>query len=175
MTDYQRKLRVGVIGLGVGEKHVESYLSDDRCELKIVCDLERIKTDEILSRYPQINITQDPEDILTAKDIDIVSIASYDNYHSEQVVKALSNNKHVFVEKPICLSSNELKNIVNASNKNPELKLSSNLILRKSPRFIRLRELIKNDDFGKLYYIEGDYNYGRLHKITEGWRGEIPY
>ena len=28
---------------------------------------------------------------------------------------------------------------------------------------------------GKIYHIEGEYNYGRLNKITHGWRGKIPY
>ncbi len=175
MLDAKRKLGVGVIGLGIGEKHVESYLADDRCELKIVCDIDEIKKNDFLSRHSNIKTTQNSEDILTAPDIDVISIASYDNYHSEQIIQALTNKKHVFVEKPICLSDCELEQIVKASNENPELCLSSNLILRRSPRFINLRKLIKKDGLGKLYYIEGDYNYGRLHKITKGWRGELPY
>src|SRR5207244_3826116 len=24
-------------------------------------------------------------------------------------------------------------------------------------------------------FLEGDYNYGRLHKIVDGWRGKLPY
>ena len=28
---------------------------------------------------------------------------------------------------------------------------------------------------GDIYHIEGDYNYGRLKKLTKGWRGKIPY
>ena len=29
--------------------------------------------------------------------------------------------------------------------------------------------------FGNIFYIEGDYNYGRLKKINNGWRGKIPF
>ena len=28
---------------------------------------------------------------------------------------------------------------------------------------------------GKIFYLEGDYNYGRISKITQGWRGKIPF
>ncbi len=28
---------------------------------------------------------------------------------------------------------------------------------------------------GQIYYLEGDYNYGRLEKITDGWRGDLPH
>ena len=30
-------------------------------------------------------------------------------------------------------------------------------------------------DYGRAYYVEADYNYGRLWKLTDGWRGEIPF
>lgn len=53
--------------------------------------------------------------------------------------------------------------------------MSSNLILRKSPRFILLKEMIENGDFGDMFYLDGDYNYGRIHKITEGWRGKLDF
>ena len=48
-----------------------------------------------------------------------------------------------------------------------------NLILRKSPRFKDLKNMIENNILGEIYSIEGDYNYGRKWKITEGWRGKI--
>ena len=35
--------------------------------------------------------------------------------------------------------------------------------------------MINNNLFGNIYYFEGDYNYGRLKKITSGWRGKIPF
>jgi predicted dehydrogenase len=51
------------------------------------------------------------------------------------------------------------------------LRLSSNLILRRTPRFRALKARIAAGEFGRLFHIEGDYNYGRIHKIVEGWRG----
>ncbi|RPH52968.1 gfo/Idh/MocA family oxidoreductase, partial [bacterium] len=57
----------------------------------------------------------------------------------------------------------------------PGLRLSSNLILRLCPRFKWLREKIASGDLGRIFYVEGDYDYGRLHKITQGWRGRLPF
>ena len=42
-------------------------------------------------------------------EIDIISIASFDNNHFNQIERALNNEKNVFCEKPICNSYNELK------------------------------------------------------------------
>ena len=164
-----------MIGLGVGEKHIAGYQSDQRCHVTMLCDTSRSKLSEVGSRHPDCSLTTQPKDILTSPDIDVVSIASYDNYHRDQIVLALQHGKHVFVEKPLCLFEDELDDIVRNLKINSNLLLSSNLILRKTPRFIELRERLHNDDLGIPYYWEGDYDYGRLHKITEGWRGQIPF
>ena len=33
--------------------------------------------------------------------------------------------------------------------------------------------MIKNNELGNIYSIEGDYNYGRKWKIEDGWRGKM--
>ena len=169
------RLNAAVIGLGVGERHITGYLSDERCVIKKLCDFDQEKINQVAKKYNEFEFTKDPNQILNDTEIDVVSIASYDNFHADQVIKAIEKGKHVFVEKPICLYENELKKIVKALNKNPHCKLSSNFILRKSPQFIEARNQIKENKFGNLYYLEGDYNYGRIHKLTEGWRGDIPF
>ena len=80
----------------------------------------------------------------------------------------------MFVEKPLCLSQNELINIAKELSDRPDLSLSSNHILRKTPRFIELKERISCGSLGEIFHIEGSYDYGRLHKLTKGWRGQIP-
>ncbi len=170
-----KKLKAGIIGLGVGEKHIDGYLSHPACEVVALCDFNIDKRRYISDKYPEIFITESAEQILNDPGIDIVSICSYDNYHFEQIIKAIENDKHIFVEKPLCLTEDEASEIYKQLSAKPHLKISSNLILRKSPRFIQLREAIRNREYGKLFYLEGDYNYGRLNKITEGWRGEIPF
>lgn len=169
------KLKVGIIGLGVGEQHVAGYHKHPACEVVSLCDFSSQKRKEVSEKYPDIAICENDESILEDPEIDIVSIASYDNYHYEQICKAINANKHVFVEKPLCLYLEEARGIRSLLNDKPELRLSSNLILRKSPRFEDLKKMIDGDELGTLYFVEGDYNYGRLHKITEGWRGEIDF
>ncbi|HUE14648.1 MAG TPA: Gfo/Idh/MocA family oxidoreductase [Planctomycetaceae bacterium] len=167
------RLGVGVIGLGVGAQHAEVYARRPDCELVTLCDLSPEKLAEVGPRFPATKRTTDAAQVLADPSIQIVSIATNDDCHHRQVVEALSNGKHVFVEKPLCLTAGEFGDIKSALAGHPELTLSSNLILRKSPRFIELKELIRDGLFGEIYYVEGDYLYGRLHKILSGWRGEI--
>ena len=168
-------LNAAIIGLGVGERHVAGYEADPRCHVTTLCDIDSQKLQAVGDRHPGRTLTLDPQAVLKDPDIDIVSIASYDNAHHEQVVMALEQGKHVFVEKPLCLFPQEFQSIATALASHPHLQLSSNLILRRTPRFIALRERIQREDLGQIYYLEGDYDYGRLHKILTGWRGEIPF
>ena len=168
-------LKVGVIGLGVGEKHVEGYLQHADCEVVSLCDL----TDEKLAiageKYPGMRIVSDAGEILEDREIDVVSIASYDNYHYEQIITALNQDKHVFVEKPLCLNIQEAQDIRKCLREHPGLKLSSNLVLRTCPRFKRIRDVFHSGAMGRLFCVEGDYYWGRIHKLTQGWRKDMDF
>lgn len=168
-------LKAGIIGLGVGEKHIAGYEADARCRVVALCDRDAVKLAEVGARHPGRKLTAEALDILNDPDIDMVSIASYDNDHCAQVTAAIEAGKHVFVEKPLCLLDDEFRTIAAALAARPEVRLSSNLILRRTPRFMELRRRIQAGAMGDLYYLEGDYDYGRVQKILTGWRAAIPF
>lgn len=168
-------LRAGVIGLGVGEAHIKGYNSHPDCEVVAICDFDASVLKKIAPNYQGVKATIEPNEVLTDPAIDVVTIASYDNFHYEQILTALAHDKHIFVEKPLCLYEKEAIDIYQTLEAKPHLKISSNLILRKSERFIQLKEWIQNQKLGELYYIMGAYNYGRIHKIVNGWRGQLDF
>jgi len=169
------KIRAGIIGLGVGEKHIQGYQLHERCEVVALCDFSEDKLSTFGKRYPHMKITKDSNEILRDPTIDIISIASYDNYHFDQIVSAIKNGKHIFVEKPLCLSINEATQIRKLLQENLKLKLSSNLNLRTCPRFRTLKDEVRSKRIGKLFYIEGDYLWGRIEKLTYGWRKDMNF
>ena len=166
-------LKAAVIGLGVGEQHIYGYEQGNECQVVSLCDKNHEKLKEVGLRHPGKKTFTDPEKILFDESIDIVSIATYDDSHYELIEKSIKNGKHIFVEKPLCLTTKEYNCICDLLRANPQIKVSSNLILRKSPRFINLKRKVDEGIFGEPYYFEGDYDYGRIHKILNGWRGEI--
>jgi len=170
-----KKLKAGIIGLGVGEQHIAGYQSHPSCEVAALCDISDEKLNTAREKYLDLEITDNPSDILKDPEIDVVSIASYDDCHYGQIVEAIANGKHIFAEKPLCLYKKEANHIRSLLKDKNQLRMSSNLILRASPRFRHVKDMIKGGKFGELFCIEGDYNYGRLHKITDGWRGKIDF
>ena len=165
------KYFIGIIGLGVGEAHLKKYLHMKNCKVLLIFDKNKKKLLKLSKKY-NVYFCNNENEILLNKRINLVSITSHDNYHYEQAKKAIQNNKHVFIEKPAFLNFGQCQKIEKLLKKK-KIGISSNLILRCSPRFKSLKKRIQNNFFGKLYYIEGDYNYGRLEKITDGWRSKI--
>lgn len=169
------RLRAGVIGLGVGQKHAEALAGNPDCELVAICDHDAATLAQVASRFPTVRPVERDVDILDDPTIDLVCIASYDNFHFAQTMRALEQGKHVFVEKPFVLHEHEARAVCARLRQRKTVRLSSNLILRRSPRFVDLRRRIEAGELGRLYHLEADYYYGRLDKITEGWRGKLEF
>lgn len=170
----ERILKVGVIGLGVGERHVVAYQAEPDVVVRAVCDIDPAKLAEVgdrcgigLRHTDYRRITEDPE-------IDVVSICSFDDAHAEQALSAFRNGKHVMVEKPVVLHRRDAERLLRAQQDSGRL-LTSNLILRRSPRFLNLKRRMDAGDFGEIVSIEGDYLHDILWKITEGWRGRMDF
>lgn len=167
-------LRAGVIGLGVGEQHIVGFDAHPACVTAAICDIDSSKLDEVGSRHPAATRTIDPDDVLDDPSIDVVAIASHDDAHVTQVIRAIEHGKHVFAEKPLCINAGELAAIEAALAANPDVRLTSNLVLRAHPRFRQIRELIQGGELGRVYHVEAAYLYGRIAKLLDGWRGDIP-
>jgi predicted dehydrogenase len=166
-------LGAGVIGLGVGEQHADGYARLSRCEVVALCDRSEEKLKSVRSKYRSATATIHWREVVADERIDIISIASSDDDHADQAVAALDAGKNVFVEKPMCRSNGELKQIKKSLARHSHLHLASNLVLRAAPVYGWLRDSIRRGDFGEIYAIDGDYLYGRLHKITDGWRKDV--
>lgn len=163
-----------MIGLGVGEQHARAFAAHPSCNVRWLYDFDNARAQALSAVLPGSRVAGSFEEILGRADVDVVSIASYDDAHFEQVMKTLAAGKHVFVEKPVCRTLDELAQMkVCWLATGGRLKLRSNLVLRAAPLYRWLRERIAVGDFGKLYAVDGDYLYGRLHKITAGWRRDI--
>jgi predicted dehydrogenase len=169
-----RVLRAAVIGLGVGEQHVAGYEAHPGAEVAALCDLDPDRLEEVGRRHPGPRRTTRPDEVPHDPRIDVVSVASYDDAHFPQIRTALADGKHVFAEKPLVTDRAEAEAVVALLDDDPRLRVSTNVPLRLSPRFVRLRERIAAGELGELFHLEGDYDYGRRHKLTDGWRGRIP-
>lgn len=167
-------LGAGVIGLGVGRQHADALFSHDRCRLVAVCDRSVDRLDKAAGAWEGVRTVTDAGALISDPDVELVVVASFDDDHYAQARAALAAGKHVFCEKPLCRTVEEARSLLGAWEAGGRSFLGSNLVLRAAPVYGWLREEVAAGRLGNVYAFDGDYIYGRLHKITHGWRGQIP-
>ena len=90
--------------------------------------------------------TQNDQEVLGDPNLDVICVASYDESHHYQIVSALNNGKHVYVEKPLCLKNEAIE--IKKTLANPSLRISSNMVLRSCPLFIKNSSKDRRKDNG---------------------------
>lgn len=155
----------GVIGTGIGLKHLEAIDGYKKSSVIIICEKNERKINFLKKKFPKKIITKDENEIFLNDKINLVSIASYDNDHYNQILKCIKFKKNFIVEKPMCLKLKQLKNINKLLIKS-NIKITSNLVLRTNSLFKYIKKTINTK---KIFYIEGDYIWGRKEKLYQ-WR-----
>ena len=102
------KIIAAIIGTGIGEKHFEAIDKYKSSKVKIICEKNKLKLKILKKKYPNQIITNDENLIFKDKDINLVSIASHDQYHFDQIIKSIDNKKNIIIEKPMCLTIDQL-------------------------------------------------------------------
>lgn len=161
-------IKAAVIGTGIGIKHIEAIDGYKSSKVIIIYEKNKKKVSSLKKKFPHIKITSSEKDIFNDKNINFVSIASYDNFHFSQIIKCINKNFNIMVEKPLCLSLKELISVKKAL-KRSKTKISSNMVLRANKMFINIKHKIKNE---KIFYVESDYMWGRIEKLF-GWRSKV--
>jgi predicted dehydrogenase len=98
----KRKLRVAVVGLGVGKGHLQAYANlAHKFELKAVCDLDAARASTVAADFAVAWHTPRFDDLLASDEIDLVDICTPPNTHCALAEKALAAGLHVVCEKPL--------------------------------------------------------------------------
>jgi predicted dehydrogenase len=97
-----RKLRIGVIGLGImGEQYVRIYQRYPLSEVVAVASRTPSKTAAIAAKYGVTRACATWQDLLALEEVDAVCVATPDDKHFEPAKRAMELGKHVLIEKPM--------------------------------------------------------------------------
>ncbi len=151
------KLRVAILGCGrISYKHVEALINNfEHAELVAVCDLiiERAasRKEQYLKAFSdgKVELFADYKEMLTRTEIDVVAIATESGYHAEHALYCIEHDKHVLIEKPMALSTQDALKIIEAG-KNKNIKICISHQNRFNPPIQKLRRAIEEGRFGKI-------------------------
>lgn len=100
-----RRLRVGIVGAGIGAEHFQAYLAlSDRFEVRYMCDLDDARAAQAVSGRKAVTITRNLDQILADPEIDLVDICLPPHLHLSACSAALQAGKDVICEKPLVAS-----------------------------------------------------------------------
>ena len=154
---------VAVIGSGYwGKNLIRNYHQMDA--LKLICDKNEIILNKFKDEYNGIETCFALNDVLNRDEIKGVVIATPAETHYTIAREALLAGKHVYVEKPLVLDEKEGAELISiAGEKN--LVLMVGHLLQYHPAFIRLKELVKTGELGRINYIYSNrLNLGKIRR-----------
>ena len=132
--------------------------------LKAVSDNDKRKKKAIQALAPGVPFINDYKTILKDKTINAIVISTPAKSHFKMVKDALLSEKHVFVEKPLCLKYEDGKELRKLANIK-KLKLMVGHLLLYHPAYRKLREKIHEGIIGQVRYIYSNrLSLGKLRK-----------
>jgi len=145
-------MNVGIIGLGYwGPNYIRVVNDSADCRLKWCCDKIE-KNLGILKGKDNTKTTTDYKEILDDKEVDAVIIATPTETHYKIAKDCLNAGKHVLVEKPLTLNSEEAKELVDLAGKKKKVLMVGHIfIFNEGIR--KLKEYIDSKEIGNVLYL----------------------
>lgn len=161
-----RTLRVGMVGHGfMGKTHGHAYRSlgyyYDPVPARVVLAGVSARTESTrrraLEEWGYEFAVRDFSELCARDDIDIIDCAVPNCLHRDVLLAALANGKHVYMDKPLCVSLSEAREMAAAAAAHPECVTQMTFNYRFVPALIRARELAQSGALGRLYSVRVCY------------------
>ena len=145
---------VGLIGYGYwGPNLVRNFFEASGCTLRMVSDLQPDRLERAAARFPSIRTTGDHRELVNDRSVDLVVIATPVSTHFDLAMEALRAGKHVMVEKPLTLTSDQGECLVEeADRRDLRLMVDHTFVYTSAVR--KIHELVATGALGEMYYYD---------------------
>ena len=171
-----KKIRVAVISTGSRAVSVVKHLLEDsnrQVEIAAVYDPDKSEMAYAKGKWesPETKECSSSAEAIAAPGVEWVMVFSPNATHKQYILEAFAAGKHVFSEKPLATSIQDCIEIYDAYRKSG-LRFATGFVLRYSPVYRRVRELLDSGKFGKIISIDANENITPSHGsyIMMNWR-----
>lgn len=142
--------------------------------LDSVCDADPSALAPVRAGYPQAFVTTDFAELLR-RPLDGVIIAAPAHLHAPMAMQALAARKHVFVEKPLALTTEQGEEVARAARAAGRQVFVGHLLLYH-PAVKKMRALIGAGDIGDVYHVRSRrLSLGKLRRHETVWWSFAPH
>ena len=147
-------INIGLIGYGYwGPNLARNFNSNPNMKLAAICDFSADRLEKAGRLYPQVKLTKDVDDLFNDTNLDAIAVATPVSTHFDLAHKALSNDKHVWIEKPMTEKVEQGRALIDlASKKKKVLFVDHTFIYTGAVR--KIKEIIDAGDLGDLMYYD---------------------
>lgn len=155
--------KVAVIGAGYwGKNLVRNFHSLDA--LSLIVDPSPLIHERMAQDYPGVKISDSYSEALNSRDVKGIAIATPAETHGSLIREAILAGKDVYVEKPLCLSESEGRDLIQLAAEKKQILMVGHL-LWYHPVLLKLKELVRQGDLGRIRYIYSNrLNMGKLRR-----------
>ncbi len=129
------------------------------------------RTEKAKHRYPSVRISKTIDDVMNDPDVELIVVNTPNETHFEYTERALENGKHVVVEKPFTVTSNEAERLINLSK-----AVSRTLTVFQNRRwdsdFLTIKRILKDGRLGKIVEFSAHYDRFRNYVEANTWKEE---
>lgn len=148
------KHNIAVIGCGIwGRNIVRNFYNLNA--LHTVCDLDNENLEKVRTDYPDVNTTNDFNEVFNNPEINGVIVVTPSHTHYKIVKAALESGKNVYVEKPISTVAEEARQLSLLAEEKGLVLMVGHLLLYH-PAVNRLKMLVSEGVLGDIRYIQSD-------------------
>ena len=166
-----KKIRAGVIGLGMGRAHIAGYQSHPAAEVVAVADPNKERLAKIGDEYKIAGRYESAEAMLKNEKLDVVSIATPNKFHKPLALAAFKAGCHVLCEKPMALSAAEGRVMI-AAAKRAKKRLMINFSFRFTEQSWALKKQVEAGVLGDIYFARTAWHRRRGLPGFGGWFGQ---
>lgn len=155
--DVNKKIKVGIIGTGwIASSHIVAYKEMPDVEVVALADLVPGKAQAFAEKYEITGARcyESDEALLAGeKDLDAVSICTYNAQHAPCAIHALRAGVNVMLEKPFTVTLDEAIEVMKAEKESGKI-LSIGFQPRMSANMKMIKKIVDSGELGKVYYLQ---------------------
>jgi predicted dehydrogenase len=163
-------LNVAVIGMGWWGKTLVTAIKKST-KLKVVKAMKRSPQSEAeFARTAGLEIVADYANVLRDPNVQAVLLCTPHTLHAEQILAAAQAGKHIFCEKPLCLTAADARRAIAAVNAN-RVTIGVGHERRFEPPIVELLRAVKSGELGTPLQIEANFSQDRFLALPpDNWR-----
>lgn len=147
-------IKIGLIGYGYwGPNLARNFNNNPDLQLATICDFSADRLKVAGGLYPQVKLTDKPDELFNGAGLDVIAIATPVSTHYDLAKRALLAGKHVWMEKPMTERVDQGEELVELAEKKKKMLLVDHTFIYTGA-VRKIKELVNRGDLGEVMYYD---------------------